>query len=260
MDALLKLLWIYRAFMAVLGLVIGSFLNVCIWRVPRGESIAKGRSHCTSCGRTLTAPELVPVFSFIFLGGRCKSCKAKISPRYPLVELITGAAFFLAALIYGWSWMALVMCAFFALLVVVAFIDMDTQTIPNGLVLAIALLGVIAFFLPPPAGLPVVQWWERLIGGACVSLPVLLIAWLLNGFGYGDVKLTAAAGLLLGWRLVLVAFGIGVVLGGAVGGILLATKKAGRKTAIAFGPYLCIGMFAAALIGQHIVNFYAVLF
>ena len=243
---------LYYIYMAIVGLCIGSFLNVLIYRIPREESIVKGRSHCTKCDHTLSALELIPVFSYIFLGGKCKSCKAQISPRYPMVELMGGAVFALSALKYGFTLTTPVMALFFCCLIAIAFIDLDTQFMPDALIIAAAALGIISFFCPTNA----ITLVERLIGLACVSVPLFIIAKLTNGFGMGDVKLMAAAGLTLGWKLTLAAFLIAVVLGGIVAAILLITKRVKRGSAIAFGPYLCLGCFLSAMVGSYIIDFY----
>ncbi len=248
-------LWPYYLLMALFGLVLGSFANVVICRVPEGgwKSVASGRSRCPSCNTQLKAFELVPVISFVFLRGRCRTCGKRIAFRYPLVELLGGLGFFMAALRYGFSVTAPLIGLFFCILLCVAFIDADTQYIPDALCVAIAVLAVASFIIAPSAA----ALKSRLIGAVCVSVPVYLLAKLTGGFGMGDAKLMAASGLLLGWQITLAGFLIAVLAGGIAGAVLLATKKAGRKTAIAFGPYLCAGLFIAVCFLQYILLWYA---
>ncbi|MEG1548005.1 MAG: prepilin peptidase [Clostridia bacterium] len=245
-------LWPYYLFMALFGLAIGSFLNVCIWRIPRNESISRGRSHCVKCNTQLKAYELVPLISYIFLRGKCRTCGTRISPLYPLVELLGSAAFVVAAIVYGFTPLAPVMGLFFCTLIAISFIDLHTHTIPDALVITIAALAVLSYLCPPPQ----LTIASRLIGSVCVSIPMLVIAIFTHGFGFGDVKLMAAAGLILGWKLTLTAFLMAALLGGIAGAILLITKKANGKTAIAFGPFLCVGLMLSACFGEAIISAY----
>lgn len=245
---------VYYIFAFLLGLCIGSFLNVCIYRIPLGISVAKGRSICPSCETTLKGYDMVPLLSFALLRGKCRSCAAKISPRYPLVEGLTGVLFLLLALVYGFTFAAGIYAVFFACLVCIAFIDMDTQIIPDRFHIVIACLGVAAIFLVPD-----ILWYEHLIGAVCVSLPLLIVALLTGGFGFGDIKLMAAAGLLLGWKLILVGLFVGVIVGALFAVVLLARKKAGRKTKMPFGPFLALGLVTATLVGPTVIQWYTAL-
>jgi len=254
----------------VIGVVAGSFLNILIYRLPRGSGALKGFSSCPSCGHRLYAKDLVPVVSYLALGRKCRYCKAAIPPRYLAVELIAGA---LAAL----SWTAFAPPAAFlahtlapdasgivsaanaalyfavlACLLAIAFIDRDTMEIPDSLSIAIAVCGVLVIFIGPEIGMR-----SHLIGLAVASVPLFLIALFVEGsFGFGDVKLMAAAGLFLGWQHCLIALFIGVVIGGVYGVLLLITKKKGRRDHFAFGPSLCAGIGAAMFFGGDILNWY----
>ncbi|HHX74178.1 MAG TPA: prepilin peptidase, partial [Firmicutes bacterium] len=202
----------------ICGLLVGSFLNVCIYRLPQDESVIYPPSHCPSCGRRLRATELVPLLSYLWQRGRCRGCGAAISPRYPLVEAVTGAVFAALAWRYGPPavlWHA----AFFALLLVIFFIDLDHQLIPNRLVLLLAALVPVRLL----AGeVPLVQAAAgMLLGGGLFSLLAVLSR---GGMGGGDIKLVAVLGLWFGWRLLLPLMFLAFFCGGAVGVFLLALK------------------------------------
>ena len=196
---------------------------------------------------------MFPILNWVFLRGKCRFCKSPISLRYPMVELLGGVFAILAVRQYGWSLQSVLIFAFLCILTVTAFVDYDTMEIPNGFVIAALISGIAAIFLFPQISL-----LSRLTGFLCVSLPMLLITFLIPGaFGGGDIKLMAACGLFLGWQLTLLSFFLAVLGGGAYGGWLLITKKKGRKEHFAFGPFLCAGMAAAVFIGTPIINWYA---
>lgn len=233
----------------IFGTVIGSFLNVIIYRLPRKLSPAKGRSMCPSCERQLTAIDMIPIISYIFLRGKCRTCKNKISLRYPLVELLTGILYVLSYLTFGYNLQTLFAVAFFSLLVVVSFIDLDTQEIPNGAVIAVLVLAVARLFTVSPL-------LDYVIGAFAISVPLFLLALFTNGFGLGDVKLMFACGLFMGWQLLLLAFIIAAITAAAVGIVLMCTRRASRKTAIPFGPFLCLGMAVSLLFGNQLIAYY----
>lgn len=235
----------------IFGAVIGSFLNVLICRLPQGRSFVRGRSACPACGHQLAARDLVPVLSWLLLHRRCRYCGAPISARYPLVELLGGALACLTAAAYGFTWTAAAVFALLAGLLAVAFIDRDTMLIPNGLVLYLMIPAAALIWL-----LPGVSLLAHGIGFFVVSLPLFLLALFFGGFGMGDVKLMAVCGLALGWQLTLLAFLIGLALGAVYAVYLLLWRQAGRRTAFAFGPYLCLGVAGALLFGASIVDWY----
>ena len=219
----------------LLGAALFSFMNVVAWRLPRGMDPLKGRSVCPQCGHTLGAPDLVPVFSWLFLRGRCRHCGAHIPARYLLVELLGGV-------------LALAVCG---ILLSVSLIDAETQTIPDRLNLALAVCGAVSVLLSPA------DWLPHVIGAFCVSVPMFLLCLVIDGaFGGGDIKLMAAAGLFLGWQNTLLAMFFGIVFGGMYGIYLLATKKAGKKDHFAFGPFLCAGIVIAMLFGGPVLEWY----
>jgi leader peptidase (prepilin peptidase) / N-methyltransferase len=239
----------------VFGLLLGSFFNVVIYRLPRKESISTGRSYCPKCGQPIKAYDLVPFFSYLVLLGRCRVCRERISPQYPLVEVLTG--FMYAGLYlfpaYGFSTLTLGYMLLLSCTLIAAFIDARTREIPNSLIITMLVCGVIHALLNNE-----VVWWERLVGFAAGGLP-LLIAFIASrgGMGGADMKLMAAAGLFLGWKLVLVALVIGIILGAIGGLITMVVKKTGRKTAIPFGPYLGAGILVSVFAGPFIVAWYA---
>ena len=241
---------LYSLLFAV-GACLYSFLNVIVFRIPRGEGFLRGRSRCPSCGRELTAGDLVPIFSFLFLRGKCRTCGAKIPVRDTLTEGFGGALACLCFWQYGGSPKAILAFGFLFLLTATALIDADTMEIPDGFSIGIALLGGIAFFI-----FPEIDGKERLIGAVVVSLPLFLTLLIPGAFGGGDIKLTAAAGLFLGWKLVLIALMLAILSGGGYGAYLLAKKKLGRKDHFAFGPFLCAGMGISLLWGEALLAWY----
>lgn len=232
------------------GICIGSFLNVVILRVPAGESIVTGPSHCMRCGRRLKWYEMVPVFSFLALRGRCAGCGEKISPQYPLIEAANGLLWVFLFWHFGLTWTALCACGFVSCLLALSVIDARTGEIPVGINICIAVLAVCM------TALDLSSWPTHVIGLFAVSGP-LYVLWLVtrgNGVGGGDIKLLAASGLLLGWKLILLAVVAGCVVAVCVHIPRMALKKAGR--ALAFGPYLSVGMLLALLWGESVINWY----
>ncbi|MBR5090222.1 MAG: prepilin peptidase [Ruminiclostridium sp.] len=222
---------LFIALVFILGAVIGSFLNVVIIRVPRHEPISgtHNRSHCMSCGHQLGTLDLVPIFSYIFLGGKCRYCKARISPRYWIVELITALSFTASVVVLGIQVSLLFAFVLAAALIVASGIDIDRMEIPYGCSLLIAVLGVIATVLSVFTN--DMPWYDHLIGAVAVSVPFAVLA-LFGAMGGGDVQLMAAAGLLLGWKNMIPATAIGIILGAVGGSIeLLSVPKGTKKLA-----------------------------
>ena len=244
------IVWLFRF---ALGACVFSFLNVVAARLPRGESILRGRSHCEECGHTLAAWELIPCISFLLLGGKCHACGARLSPRYVLTETLGGALSCACALRFGGETaQAALAFASLCILTVVALMDWDTMEIWDRFNILLALCGAAAFFV-----FPEVSWRSRIIGLFAISVPMLVLALVIpGGFGGGDIKLMAAAGLLLGWQSAICAVLFGILTGGAYGIALLARRKAGRRDHFAFGPFLCFGAAIALFFGQDIVNWY----
>jgi leader peptidase (prepilin peptidase)/N-methyltransferase len=234
---------------SVLGFCIGSFLNVVIYRLPRGESIATGRSHCTHCGKTIAWYDLFPLVSYLLLGGRCRYCKTAISWRYPLVEGLT-AGLFLALYWHFGLTLTLVKYLFLAaLLVAISFIDLEHFLIPNSLVLAGVVFGIGVAFIVRDLSI-----WSALLGAASCSGFLLLVSLISRGgMGLGDVKLSLVTGLFLGWPLGPVGLLSGVCAGGLVGIVLLVTGIKGRKDPVPFGPFIALGAIVALFWGWQIL-------
>ena len=232
------------------GVIIGSFVNVLILRLPLRESVTLQRSHCMSCGHVLSWYELFPLFSYLFLRGKCRHCKAHISIQYPIVEAANGILYVGIFLVYGLSFEAILYCLSVSALLALSVIDWRTQEIPLGFNIFILILGLIHIVTD------LSNWSQYVIGLFAVS-GFLLLLWLLTkgkGIGDGDIKLMAATGLLLGWQLNIVAFLLGCIIGSVVHLTRMAIKKVGRQ--LAFGPYLSMGVYIAMIWGEQLVSWY----
>ncbi len=240
-------------FFFVIGTCIGSFVNVCIFRLPRKESIVFPASHCMSCGTKLKATDNIPLLSFLFLGRRCRYCKSPIAWQYPMVEFITGLLFALSIFHFGWSWYTLIACILIPACMVVSVIDLKIQIIPNEISLPGIVLGLLINILPAsPLGF-LSALYGMLLGGGFFYLVALLSK---GGMGGGDIKLIAMFGAFLGWKNCLVAIFFGVLLGSVVGIVLMLLRKKGRKDPIPFGPFLCLGTLIALFFGNQIIYWY----
>lgn len=247
--------FILYSYIFILGIVVGSFLNVCIYRFPLKLNVAKGFSFCPTCNHRLMPIDLVPVFSYIFLKGKCRYCHEPISIRYPFVELLGGCAFLIAFIRYGVSLSFLTTALLLCICIVVAYIDYDTMEILDGTHLLIGLLAIAQYFITKPSLSSI------LLGALIVSVPLGLIAWLSKGgIGGGDVKLMASCGLFLGTPQIVLAALIGIILGGIFAAYLLFFKKKSGKAHIALGPFLVIGVAIASLYGPQIIQWYLQLF
>ena len=197
----------------------GQFSQRCIYRLPRGEFFSKNRSFCPNCKAPIKAYDNIPVLSYIILRGKCRSCGERISPRYPLVELLTCALWVGNYAAFGLDGMTIVYDITVAVLIVAAFVDLDTFEIPDSGIITLLILGAITF--APFGG---VSWQDKLIGCVCVSVPMLIVC-LFGGMGFGDVKLYFVLGLLLGWKKILVVFLLSVVSGAVVSVAYLLVKR-----------------------------------
>lgn len=234
----------------IFGITIGSFLNVCIYRIPLGESIVTTPSHCMTCGRKLKWYDMVPVFSWLVLGGKCRNCKSKISVQYPIIEGVNGILYVMICAVNGLEWSSVIYCFMASALLVLSIIDWRTYEIPFGINVFLFVLGIAMTILDRG------NLVEHLIGMICVSV-LLGILYLLTGgraIGGGDIKLMFACGLILGWKLILLAFFLGCIIGSVVHIIRMSVKKAGRM--LAMGPYLSAGILLAALWGNAWINWY----
>lgn len=249
------------------GLCIGSFLNVCIYRLPRNESLIKRNSHCTTCGTKIKAYDLIPVFSWLLLKGKCRSCGEKISGRYPLVESINWIAYLLVLTfvdVLNYPVHAVITALFFSVLIVIGFIDYDTMEIyPSHLLLIVVLAVASALFSDT------VSISERIIGGLSISVPFFIIGEVsaviikkktgerYRGIELGDTLLMLCAGLLVGTKCICASALIGIFAAAVIG---IINKAKGKDSKFAFGPFLAFGLVIGSLFGEHIIDWYLGLF
>ncbi len=232
------------------GIIIGSFLNVCIYRIPKNENIVVISSHCMQCGYELKWYDLIPIFSFLFLKGKCRECRAKIPLQYPLVEGLNGILYVVVFLANGFQWSSVIYCLLTSALLVLSIIDLCTFTIPPGINWFILGLGVVRVIMD------YTHWHRYLLGGISVSGLLLLIFWLTkgNGIGGGDIKLMCSAGLVLGWEKILLAFFLSCIMGSVIH--LIRMKLTKESHVLAMGPYLSVGIWIGALFGDSMIQWY----
>lgn len=249
----------------IFGLIVGSFANVCIYRLPREESIVRPRSHCPLCGTPLAWYDNIPIFSFFILGGRCRTCNNQISPRYLLVEFLTALLFLLARSVLGMTTLLPFYWYFLLLLIIATFTDFEHLIIPDIVSISGLGLGLAASYIfPVMMGAP-----DRLTGltRACLGLAAGAGSiWLVGvlgqaifhkeAMGGGDVKLMAMAGTFLGVRLTLLTIFLGAFFGAAVGGILIGLRLKTRRDYIPFGPYLSLGAIVSLFWGEKLLSWY----
>lgn len=241
----------------VFGSIIGSFLNVCIYRIPAGLSVVSPPSRCPNCGASIRWFQNIPIFSYLILGGKCGSCGVKISLRYPMVETLTGVLFVLVFFYFSLSLAMLVYLLFVAALVVITFIDLDHQIIPD----VISLPGIVVGFLCSFA-IPWLTWSDSLLGillgGGSLWLVAVLYELLTKkeGMGGGDIKLLAMIGAFLGWKAILPIIFFSSLIGSLVGVPLMLVKKADSKLAIPFGPFLALGALVYLFWGPQLIAWY----
>lgn len=257
-----EVFWLVFAFLY--GMILGSFINVCIYRIPEKISLWTPPSACPGCGYKLKWYDNIPVLSYILLGAKCRSCKMTISMQYPMVEMFTG---FIVALLYlktGLSFDMVFLPAIAVVLLTIAVIDYKTMIIPNGTVIALGIIGVLYTvfrIIFPQSFIMPITWLESLIGFFAASLPLFLVAVISKGgMGGGDIKLMAVAGIFLGWKGILVAMILGSLIGAIISLALILLKIKKRKDMIPFGPFLCLGIFISAIVGNDIILWYTNLF
>ena len=240
----------YYVIIFLFGITIGSFLNVCIYRIPNKESIAGKRSHCMNCEYQLKWYDLVPIFSYLQLGGKCRQCKTRISKQYPLVELTNGLLYVMILLVSGFRVETLIYCLVTSALLTLSIIDLRTYEIPFGINQFILTMGLIHLFFHLD------KWVEYGIGLVAVSGFLWLLVVLSKGraMGGGDVKLMAAAGLLLGVKHSVLALVIGCILGSIIHTVRMKVSK--EDHVLAFGPYLAAGIWMSRLWGELIWKWY----
>jgi leader peptidase (prepilin peptidase)/N-methyltransferase len=245
----------------LLGLAVGSFLNVVIHRVPRKESVVQPRSRCPRCGTQLADRDNIPVLSWVLLRGRCRTCGEPISIRYPLVEVATAALFVAAALRFGWDWALPAYLVLFASLLAISLIDLEHYIIPNRVLYPTVFVSIPLLVIAAAAQS---EWGnlERAVVGAVVAWVFFLILHLVSprGMGFGDVRLSFLLGLFLGWldlRHVFLGVFLGFLLGSIVGLVLMALRRRNRKQHIPFGPFLAAGAVIAVLAGSPLLSWYS---
>ncbi|OPJ61511.1 prepilin peptidase [Clostridium oryzae] len=237
----------------ILGTIMGSFYNVCIYRIPSGQSIINPPSRCTSCGSKLKAIDLVPIFSYIFLKGKCRYCQSKISPRYALIELFTGIIFACVYIRYGIGTEMIKYEALCSFLIVIGFIDFDTTDVYSiitytGIAVGIVFT-VVAFFLGNDI--------RSYIYGLLLSGGVIAgIVFVTKAMGTGDIAICALSGLYLGFSKSVVMLFFSFLIGGAAGGFLILSGKKRKEDYIAFGPYIALASIISVLLGDSIISAY----
>lgn len=261
------------------GICIGSFLNVVIYRLPRNESLIKRSSHCTTCGAKIRPIDIIPIVSWVFiLHGKCRNCGEKISPRYPIVEALNGIVYVVTFAVMDFHLKSLLYCFFFSLLICLGFMDWDTMEMDLRLLAGIVILGIpllVVSMLSPETvrNLPEflqfedVTVLEHLIGLVCVSVPFFIIGEISGaiirkrtgseeirrGIELGDTLIMGAGGFLIGWKAAIMAAVFGILIAAVCG---LINKYRSGESKFAFGPYLAIGLFLGALIGDQIMDWY----
>ena len=245
----------------IFGLCIGSFLNVCIYRLPKGKSIVSPPSSCPKCGHKLAFWENIPLLSYLFLKGRCSRCRERISVKYPLVELLTGILFLLCYEKFGASLSFFSAVIFSSALVVITFIDLEHKIIPDTISLTGILVGFLfSFFMPD------LDWPDSLLGiilGGGALYLVIWVYYLLTkriGMGGGDIKLLAMIGAFLGWKAIPFVIFISALAGSIIGIVFLAVTKKGRNYQIPFGPFLAFAAELQLFYGEKIYSIYLNLF
>lgn len=251
---------IYLVLFFVYGLLVGSFLNVCIYRIPLNQTVVTTPSHCMSCNHKLAWYDLFPLFSYLFLGGKCRYCKTKISMQYPVVEGLNALLYMLTFLMVGVDTVqrlvaCLLICLLNSALIVLSVIDIRTQEIPFKINVFIFVLAVIMVIIDRA------NWLEHIIGFFIISVPFFVLM-LFNAMGGGDMKLYAVIGLFMGWRLTLISLVVASIVGAVFSIFLVACKKAdeGGKTRIPFGPFIAISVPVALFWGYDIINWYITTF
>jgi leader peptidase (prepilin peptidase)/N-methyltransferase len=246
----------FIVFLALFGLCIGSFLNVCIHRLPLKQSVVTPRSRCPHCGYELTWRDNLPLLSYGLLGGRCRSCRAPISIRYPFVEAITAAIFMWHAVVFGVTPLLAVRLAFACALIVLFAIDLEHQILPDRITLPGIVIGLVcSLFLPPG---PVMSLAGIFAGGGVLWAIAELWYRLrkVEAMGFGDVKMLAMVGAVLGLRLVLLTFVLSTMIGGVIAVALIATRRANMATAVPFGTMLAVAALVASLYGDPLLAWY----
>lgn len=238
----------------IIGLIVGSFLNVCIYRIPRNLSIIKSFSFCPACRNTIKPWHNIPILSYLLLRGKCAYCGEKISMRYPIVESSNGILYVLGYMFFGLDIVLPFILFFLSSLIVISFIDLEFQIIPDVFSVSIILVGLLVSILPHSANNLVIDIKESLLG-ILVGGGILFIIAIISkgGMGGGDIKLNAGVGALLGWQASILTIFIGSFVGAIIGLIIL--KRTGNRK-IPFGPFLSLGAIISLFFGKEILRLY----
>lgn len=246
----MTLVLIVFSYIFLLGIIVGSFLNVCICRIPKEEDIVVTRSHCMSCGYTLKWLDLIPIFSWVALRGRCRQCGEKVSLQYPLVECLNGILWVVTFIRCGFSVNTVLICLMISALLVLSVIDFRTYEIPFGINMFIFIIAAVH------AAMNFQDIGEYILGSVSISGGLMLLFVISKGraIGGGDVKLMAAAGLMLGFRLILLSFFLGCFYGSVIH--IIRMKTSGEGHVLSMGPYLSMGIVTGVWFGNEVINWY----
>jgi len=256
---LIKMFYMGEAFMnyllvVIMGIVIGSFLNVCIFRVPNEESISYPPSHCSKCNHRLMSLDLIPIFSFAFLRGKCRYCKEEISFQYPIVESLNCILYIIIFLKYGISVTALKYCILISLLIVISFIDYKTQYVYRSTIIFGSICGFIFMLINFTLYRSGVL--DSIAGSIIGFFIIKMIVIITKGMGDGDAEIAAVCGLFLGVKGILLGLFLSVIIGGASGILIIILKFKNLKDKIAFGPFIAVGAFISMMWAKEILEWY----
>ena len=244
-------------FVFILGLLIGSFLNVCIYRIPVNQSITFPSSHCTNCGTRLKPMDLIPVLSYLHYKGKCRYCGEKISSQYPLVEILNGLIYILIFIILGYSLNFIFYCILSSLLIVIGIIDYKHTIIPNGLVIFGLITGLVYRFILPLFLKTEILWFDSIFGLLIGGGFFLLVAIVSKGnMGGGDIKLMGMLGLFLGIKKIIMATFLSFIIGAIFTFPLLLLKKKGKKDMVPFGPFIALSALITMLYYHELLDLY----
>jgi len=241
----------------LLGLIIGSFSNVCIYRIPKNESIIFPASRCPNCHTPIKAIDNIPILSYLLLKGKCRQCGEKISIRYPIVEFLSGVIYLLIFLVYGRSGQSIIYALLSSALIIISFIDLDKQIIPDEISLPGIIIGfILSIFVP------YISYFNSIlgiiIGGGIIFLIALagLAIFKKEAMGGGDVKLAAMIGAFIGWKYIIISLFIGFFIGAIAGILLILSKIKSRDDMVPFGPFIALGSLITILWGENILSWY----
>lgn len=238
------------------GIIIGSFVNVCIYRIPNEESVILNRSYCYECNKPIHWYDMIPILSYIILKGKCRNCKSYISIQYPIIEALNGLLYILAFMIKGWNITTVLCCFVISALIVISVIDFKTYTINIWVNIFILFIGIIKLFIEITKTNDF-SLILKYLGGFCIISSLLLILYIITsgkGIGMGDISLTAAAGFFLGWQLNILAFLLGCIFGAVIHMAMIKFRN--HSHVLAFGPYLSLGILISMLFGKKILIWY----